>query len=165
MRRRLTRSHPQLLTIPQLAEELAAEDVVFEGYVQDLGEVFSRCRVAVAPLVSGAGIKGKVIDALSYGVPQVLSPLAAEGTGLRHGSEVLVAQEPVEWAEMVTKLYQDDAAWQAMSQAALAYARQAYSFERGQELMRKALEVVDVYCSPDQHALVASTARPKFIRH
>src|SRR5260221_14224791 len=69
--------------------DLEADDIRIEGHVANLGEVFDTCRVFVAPLLAGAGIKGKVLDALSYGVPCVVSPIAAEGTGIRDGSEAI----------------------------------------------------------------------------
>ena len=58
----------------------------------------------IAPLRSGAGLKGKVAAAAAHGIPQVLSPLAAEATGLRHGQEILIASTaPEEWLEAVLK--------------------------------------------------------------
>ncbi|OYV66644.1 MAG: glycosyl transferase family 2, partial [Deltaproteobacteria bacterium 21-66-5] len=74
--------------------EMATEDVVIEGFVERVEEVYDRCRVFVAPLLSGAGIKGKVIGALAAGTPSVVSPLAAEGVGVSAGVEAIVAESP-----------------------------------------------------------------------
>jgi O-antigen biosynthesis protein len=52
------------------------------GHVQDLAPQYARCRVAVAPLRFGAGIKGKVLEALASGRPCVMTPVAAEGLEL-----------------------------------------------------------------------------------
>jgi len=65
---------------PEDLEYLACEDVIIEGFAETLDEVFDTCRVFVAPLLSGAGIKGKVLDSIAYAVPSVLSPVAAEAT-------------------------------------------------------------------------------------
>ena len=49
------------------------------GAVDDLKNFFSECRALIVPLTSGAGIKGKVFESLSYGVPIISTPIGAEG--------------------------------------------------------------------------------------
>jgi glycosyltransferase involved in cell wall biosynthesis len=147
---------------PEELAALASEDVIIEGYIENISDVYDRCRVFVAPLLAGAGLKGKVIESLAHGTPTVLSPLAAEGTGLRHGQETLIAESPREWAEMIAALYQDPALWQSISRRSQDFARITYSFERGRGLMAKALEAAGVAraCDPCQpRALVSRTTR------
>ncbi|KAF0652689.1 glycosyltransferase [Cyanobium sp. Copco_Reservoir_LC18] len=124
-----------------LAARWSAEPrVVVEGWVADPATVYGRHRVFVAPLRSGAGLKGKVVAAAAHGIPQVLSPLAAEATGLRHGQEVLVARSPDDWCQAVLHLVDDDGAWRAMGAAAFAYARATWSRDNGLALMADALD-------------------------
>jgi hypothetical protein len=94
----------------------------------------------VVPLRAGAGLKGKVVGALARGTPQVLSPIAAEGTELRHGEEVLIAEGLDDWVEQIERLLVDDKLWRHVSATALAHARQHYSRHRGLELMGQALQ-------------------------
>ncbi|WP_210168787.1 glycosyltransferase [Methylobacterium sp. Leaf399] len=124
---------------------LAAKDVVIQGYVEDVSEVYDHCLVFVAPLTSGAGIKGKVLGALAHGVPCVLSPLAAEGIGLRHGYDCLIVDDPADWADAVTRLSKDKDLWTLMSQRGQDLIRSTYSFELGVKTMRKAFEAVGLY--------------------
>ncbi|MCE7878113.1 MAG: glycosyltransferase [Betaproteobacteria bacterium PRO3] len=56
---------------PASVRALAAPDLVIAGYVEDLDPLFGSARVSVAPLRYGAGVKGKVNLAMSYGVPVV----------------------------------------------------------------------------------------------
>ncbi|WFN58388.1 glycosyltransferase [Synechococcus sp. CCFWC 502] len=109
------------------------------GWVTDAAVVYERHRVFIAPLRAGAGIKGKVIAALAHGIPQVLSPVAAEATGLRHGGEVFIARQSSEWEQAIANLIHDDQLWTRCSQAALEHARSHYSRQRGLELMADAL--------------------------
>jgi len=131
--------------VPDALRRKAAGDVVLAGYVADVAEVYDSCRVFVAPLRSGAGIKGKVIGALAAGVPMVLSSVAAEGTGIAQGREAFVAESAAEWVEAICALYTDDARWTAMSESAAEFARGQYSFASGRKLMRAALAAVDIY--------------------
>ena len=64
------------------------------GYAEDLKPYYSEAVMAIAPLRFGAGVKGKVNEALSYGVPVVGSSLACEGMGLTHRKECMIADTP-----------------------------------------------------------------------
>ncbi|MGI9211780.1 MAG: glycosyltransferase [Methylococcaceae bacterium] len=145
--------------IPPSIEALASQQVLVGGMVEQVSEVFDTCRVFVAPLQTGAGVKGKVMDALSYGVPCVLSELAAEGIHLRHGMEALIARTPEEWAESITVLYRDHELWQRVSTHALQFVQEHHSFEQGKKLMRKALVQAEIYPPDEVKTLVFNTAR------
>ncbi|MDD5274975.1 MAG: glycosyltransferase [Methylovulum sp.] len=146
--------------VPEDIEKLQSDNVIIEGYIEDVADVYDSCRVFVAPLLAGAGIKGKVIDALAHGTPSVLTPIAAEGTPLRHGLEVMIAETAQEWADAVTRLYTEQTLWEKTSAAAREFARQHYSFENGRKLMLKALEAADVFTPMDNQALVVKQTRP-----
>lgn len=104
------------------------------GFVPDLTEVFARHRVFVAPLRFGAGMKGKVAQSMSYGLPVVGTPIAAEGMDLVPGRHLLVAEEPSAFADAVLQLLQDGALWSALSGAGQAHIQNNFSTEvvRGQ---------------------------------
>jgi glycosyltransferase involved in cell wall biosynthesis len=118
----------------------AVEGVVLEGWVAEVSRVYDSHRLCIAPLHSGAGLKGKVAAAAAHGIPQVLSPVAAEATGLRHGQEIWIARQPAEWIEAIERLHSNDSLWQQLSEAAHSYARSTWSRERGLELMAEALQ-------------------------
>ena len=124
---------------------LASDSVKPVGFVQDMADAFDPHRIFVAPLLSGAGIKGKVLEALARGIPSVLTPVAAEGIGLRHGQDCLIARTAEDWVEAITRLNTDDALWQRMSETARQYMADNYSFERGRIAMRAAFEAADMF--------------------
>ena len=115
------------------------------GFVEDVADAFDPHRVFVAPLRSGAGIKGKVLEALVRGIPCVISPVAAEGIGLRDGQECFIARTPDDWIAAIRRLMTDDALWQAMTEAARAYMADNYSFDSGRLAMRDAFEAADLF--------------------
>ena len=147
LRRRLpgVKFHIYGSNAPKSLNALAEDDIVIAGFVNDVAEVYNSCRVFVAPLRSGAGIKGKVIGALAAGAPSVVSPLAAEGIGLSAGSEALVAETAEDWVRHIVSLYEDEARWNEMSKRALTFVRRNFSFEEGVKRMRAALATAGVY--------------------
>ncbi len=147
--------------VPGEIESLADEDVLIKGFVEDVAEVYNSCRVFIACLLSGAGIKGKVIGALASGVPSVLSQIAAEGTGIRDGVEALIARTPEQWVSQIESLYSNEKNWSEMSRAAMRYAETQYSFRAGQQVMKEALKKVGVHAEPDFATLYSASASPR----
>jgi glycosyltransferase involved in cell wall biosynthesis len=101
--------------VPPSIRKLASADVSILGYVPDVEPVFDACRLSVAPLRYGAGVKGKVTQSLAWGLPAVATPIAAEGLEMVNGEHLLVASDPVEFARRVIDLYQDEQLWTRLS--------------------------------------------------
>ena len=95
-------SHP-----PAEIRRLEGPNVHIEGYVPSTLPFLRKCRLSVAPLRYGAGMKGKVGEALAAGVPIVTTPIGAEGMGLEDGKHVLMAEEAKAFADAVVRLYQN----------------------------------------------------------
>lgn len=82
--------------------------IVLAGFVDDTTPYWERARVFVVPLRVGGGTRLKILEALARGVPVVSTSLGCEGLGLRHGEELLVADDPGEFAGCVARLLEDD---------------------------------------------------------
>ncbi len=93
--------------MPEAVRRLARPGVEVLGEVADLGRVFDRVRLSVAPLRYGAGVKGKVLDSLASGVPCVMTPVAAEGLALPPELRALVGADPAELAALILTLHGD----------------------------------------------------------
>lgn len=100
---------------------LVSDKIIIRGYVADLSEFFDACRFSVAPLRYGAGMKGKVISSLSHGVPCITTSIATEGTGLVHGQNILVEDDPKKMARLIQRVYDDKALWEKLSEAGVNY--------------------------------------------
>ncbi|MCC6932940.1 MAG: glycosyltransferase [Deltaproteobacteria bacterium] len=125
--------------VPEI-EELAGNDVIIRGYVANLDDVFREYRIMVAPLRYGAGMKGKVVTALSYAVPSVITSIAAEGMGLVHENQALIADEPQDFADQIIRLYVDEKLWDQLSTNGLLYARSKFSLEVAEGLIKNMLQ-------------------------
>ncbi|QIK39266.1 glycosyltransferase [Caldichromatium japonicum] len=117
----------------------AGDGVELLGHVPDVAPFFANCRLSVAPLRYGAGVKGKINQSLAYGVPVVATSVAVEGMHLVNGESVLIADTPEGLAEAVIRLYQDDALWERLSQAGIEVMERHFSFDAAERTLRSAL--------------------------
>ncbi|MCF6301534.1 MAG: glycosyltransferase family 4 protein, partial [Proteobacteria bacterium] len=101
----------------------------FHGYVTDIEPFMSDIRVAVAPLRFGAGVKGKVNMSMSYGQPVVGTKLAVEGMFTVHKKDVMMADEPVDFASQLVEIYQQEKLWNTVSKGGLENVKKWFSFE------------------------------------
>jgi glycosyltransferase involved in cell wall biosynthesis len=101
---------------------LAADDVVIEGFVEELKPLLDRMRISVAPLRYGAGVKGKVGTALACGLPTVATPIAAEGMRLIDGEQILIAKSPHSFAKAIFQLYTTPELWGQLSTNGIDFA-------------------------------------------
>ncbi|MFG2678566.1 glycosyltransferase [Streptomyces sp. NPDC048392] len=93
---------------PASVTALAGTGVSVHGWVETPAPLYASARAAVAPLRYGAGVKGKVGEALEHGVPVVGTRIAFEGMGLRDGHQVLVGETAGELAAHLVRLLRDD---------------------------------------------------------
>ena len=115
-----------------------AKGIIFKGFVseEELKELYEKVRRVVVPLRYGAGVKGKVIEALYYNDPVITTSVGAEGIDNSY-NQMLVADEPGDFVEKCVNLYNDKEALKAMSKAADDYVRNKHSIEAVWEIIRE----------------------------
>ncbi len=113
--------------------------VEFHGFVEDIEPFLDGCRLAVAPLRYGAGVKGKVNMSMSYGQPVVATGIAVEGMYAEPGRDVLVAETPEDFAAQVLRAYRDEALWTQLSDHGLANVERHFSFDSALTSLRRLL--------------------------
>lgn len=106
---------------------LSRDNVTVLGWVPDLTHLYRSSRVFVAPLRYGAGMKGKVGESLSYGLPVVTTRIGAEGMGLEDGNDVLIADDAAGFAEAVVRLYESRELWSSVAAAGRRTIAERYS--------------------------------------
>lgn len=119
---------------------LERDGMVMHGRVEDLGPLLASRRLSVAPLRFGAGVKGKVNQAMSHGLPVVVTTLAAEGMHLRDGVDALIADDAAGMADAIGRVYHDESLWISLSDAGLDNVRRHFSTERARDALRRALD-------------------------
>ncbi len=118
--------------------------ITITGAVDDTRPYIAAATVYLVPLRMGGGTRLKVLEALSLQAPVVSTTLGAEGFGLKNGQELVLADEPAEFARAIVELIQDRGRAQALGAAGRAFAVQHYDWRRIVPLFE------DVYCSKDE---------------
>ena len=111
----------------------------FMGHVPRLDDVFDAVRLTVAPLRFGAGLKGKVLDSLSAGLPCAMTSVAAEGLPLTRQLRGLVADTPEALAELICDLYHRSGVNRSRAAAGLSMIDRFYTEDIVRVAMAKAL--------------------------
>jgi hypothetical protein len=111
----LLHAHPIRVIGNRLDDEIAAlctqAGLAAVGWVPSLTPYLAQARVALVPLLNGAGTKCKLIQSLMIGTPSVATPIGAEGLAVRDGRDLLIAQDAAGFAAAVTRLLADETLW------------------------------------------------------
>jgi GT2 family glycosyltransferase len=102
---------------PKDLVHIAPPHVTFKGYAKDLSDVYDSARVTIAPLRYGAGVKGKVGETLTWGVPVVTTSIGAEGMALSHRETAWIADDPQAFADGISELLDNDGLWTELATA------------------------------------------------
>jgi glycosyltransferase involved in cell wall biosynthesis len=101
---------------PQWLQNMNSEHFVVAHRIPDLAPLLNECRVSMAPLRYGSGVKGKVLLSMGYGVPVVGTSIAAEGIPAMTGREILIADNAVSFADALNEVYRDEMLWNKLAQ-------------------------------------------------
>jgi GT2 family glycosyltransferase len=129
---------------PDSILSFSGRNIVVRGHVEKLGDIFDHCRLSVAPLRFGAGVKGKIVTSLSYGVPCVATRIAIEGMGLMPGENILLAETAEEFASAVIETYTSPGIWYKLSRNGLEIVNEKFSLASIQLAFGEVLESLGV---------------------
>ncbi|MEJ8569629.1 glycosyltransferase [Elongatibacter sediminis] len=143
----------------EAVRSLAGNGVEFHGFVEDLDPWLEGCRLAVAPLRYGAGVKGKVNMSMSRGQPVVATPMAVEGLFACDGEDVLVAETAEDFARAVVRLYRDPALWARIAAGGRENVRRHFSVDVAQSNLARLLDALGKPVPPHQETDPGATER------
>lgn len=107
---------PPVHSLPSLPE-----NIELRGFVEDVREPLGRYAVFVCPILSGSGMRVKLLEAFSAGIPVVSTTLGAEGLATKDGEFCFLSDEPGKFASDIMRIFDDSAAANEMSLRARAY--------------------------------------------
>lgn len=115
------------------------DGVIIDGFIEDIAPILSNTRLFVAPLRYGAGVKGKVGQAVEHGIPVVSTTIGAEGMHLENNTSVAIADDPVAFARAITELYFDETKWHTIQQGAKKIVDSHFSRESTKKSLKNIL--------------------------
>ena len=92
---------------PEILKKRESESVKILGYTSDMAKYFSSCLCLVAPLKLGAGIKVKILEAMSAGIPVLTNEIGIEGIEAVNEKEYILCSSPDEYANSIRRLLSD----------------------------------------------------------
>lgn len=137
-------------------QELAARErgIELTGWVEDVRPHVARGTVCVVPLRIGGGTRLKIFEAMAMGKAIVSTTIGAEGLPVRHDQDILLADEPAEFARSVVRLLRDSSERKRLGVAARKLVEENYGWPRiGKAFAEVLADVVE-----KQHGTAVSTA-------
>lgn len=115
---------------PQDLRAWAARDpsVVLPGFVADPTPYWQQSVLLIVPVRAGSGVRVKILEAWSRGVPVVSTSIGCEGLKARHGKNIWIADEPEEFARAIVTLLRDPREARRLGEAGLATVQTWYDY-------------------------------------
>ena len=110
--------------------QLENERISVRGYVEDVRKDFSECLCMVVPLCLGAGIKVKILEGMSAGVPILTNSVGIEGIPAEAGKEYCYCESAEEYVTMICRLYESEEERQKLSSAAKQFMLNTYNIDK-----------------------------------
>jgi len=107
----------------------AEKNIIVTGFVDNIHEYLARATVAVCPMRSGAGIQNKVLEAMASGTPVVATEHVLGGIQATPGENIMIANEPKEFAERVVELLKKPSLRRKLAMNARQLIEKKYTWE------------------------------------
>ncbi|MDB5034969.1 MAG: glycosyl transferase group 1 [Chlorobi bacterium] len=122
----------------------ASDNVSIEGRVPSIAPYYNRVAVGLIPLNVGGGMRVKMVEMMSSGMPVVSTRQGAEGNEAVPGEHYLLADTPRQFADAVLRLMADAGERERLARAARAFVADRYSIDgAGRMLERIMLDVIE----------------------
>ena len=125
-------------------QKLSTDNIIVTGYVSEdlLRNYYLECRVSIAPLRFGSGVKGKVVEAMRYALPIVATSCAAEGLCNTPSDGLFVIDDAKGQADAIVSLLTDDSLWFNSSANNLNYAKENFSTKNMWNALKSHIDIV-----------------------
>ena len=149
----LRQAHPQVKVVvagrpgPEKFHRWLAgiPNIEFRGPVADMSVEIARATVCVVPLRIGSGTRLKILEAGAAGKPIISTRVGAEGLSFQEGTEILLADEPLDFAAALNSLLKDPGRRKSMGQAARRKVEEHYSYQCAKRSLAQALKSIGIF--------------------
>jgi glycosyltransferase involved in cell wall biosynthesis len=123
---------------PRTVRRLANDYITVTGFVPDIRIEYLRSCIAISPIRFGSGTLNKVLEPMALGIPVVATKVGVEGLGLSNGKEILITDDPKEFANKVIMLLRDPVLRKKIAEAGMKVIRNRFDWKR---ITKKLIEV------------------------
>lgn len=124
--------------LKELKSYSSAIDV--RGYVPSLDDVIQESCLIISPVLYGAGVKVKLIDALASGQIVIANTKTAEGTELKNGRDLILEDDPAKFANRCIEILRDRSKYIDIAKQGLDFVKREHSVEHHKDILIEAIE-------------------------
>jgi glycosyltransferase involved in cell wall biosynthesis len=103
-------------------------NIIMTGYVDDVREYYHKCGIFISPLISGSGLKNKILEAMSASIPVVTSNIGNDGINAKDREQIMLANSKDEWLSAISELFESKELYNRVINNALDYVSTNYSW-------------------------------------
>jgi len=120
----------------------ASENIIITGYVDSVEEYFRNSMCLVAPLLLGAGIKIKILEGLSSGIPVLTNEIGIEGIPAQDGKEYIHCQTPEDYINAIIKIRDEEINTELIRNNALLLMDEKFNLSNGYDKYKAILNSI-----------------------
>jgi len=133
----------------ELLKLTSDESVVVTGYVEDIRPYLAKASVALAPMISGTGLKNKILEAMAMSKPVVSTSIGVRGIDVTPEENIIIADEPTEFGDRVVELLSNAKLRERLASEGRRLVETKYSWERMADMLNELLEQAVKRHNPD----------------
>jgi glycosyltransferase involved in cell wall biosynthesis len=107
-----------------------ASNIVLTGFVDHIYPLIAKSACSVVPILSGGGTRLKILEAIALGAPVITTSKGVEGLALQAGSDILIADQPQEFADAVINVLSNSEIQQRLADNALKSVKEKYDWSK-----------------------------------
>ena len=120
-------------------QDLKSSNIIITGFVDDISEYILNCSVYVSPLITGAGLKNKILEAMALRKPIVCTPISLDGIIVESEFHLLCKDSPRDFAKSVCLLLNNDKLRTKLVTNAYEFVKNEHSWNHIYSLYNKVL--------------------------
>lgn len=110
-------------------KNLKVKNLVYLGEVDSAIDFMNSKAIGVVPLLSGSGMRIKIVEAMALGKPQVTTSIGAEGNPAKNGVEIMIANTPEDFAQKIFQLVENKDVFDQMSENAYQFVKREFDYD------------------------------------
>ncbi len=126
--------------MPEKYANGGTKGLIGKGYVPDINAELNQSAMYIAPLFVGGGIRIKILEAMSAGLPVIASPISAEGIKAKREDGLIICSTKQEWLREITRLIQNPNVAKELGSHAREFIKRNHSWDFSADKMKRLIQ-------------------------